>query len=250
MRTEHYLLAAHPRKGTLTRAVLRRGVWEPGETAAFIAALRPGACVIDAGANFGHYALIASKFVGPGGRVIAFEPDPFTFGLLERNNALNGAGNIDTVMAGLSDKTATMALTLDEANPGGHSFVSESVWKAGMTLDAQVFRLDDYVAQHSIGRVDMLKADVQGFEWKMLAGARETILRDRPIVFCEVTPDAMRQCGDSHEVLLRFFEDNGYGIGMVNRPECRSYAISYAAAREQLSRENAGHADLIFTMAS
>jgi FkbM family methyltransferase len=247
MRTEHYLLEAYPLKGTLTRSVLRRGTWEPGETAAFIAMLKPGACVIDAGANFGHYALVAAKFVGARGSVIAFEPDPFTFGLLQKNISLNGMTNIEAVMAGLSDETTRLGLTLDEANPGGHSFVGESVWKAGATVEAQVYRLDDYVAQHDIPRVDVLKADVQGFEWRLLAGARATIARDRPIVFCEVTPEALRQHGDDHEVLLRFFEASGYSVGMVNRKERRSYDIDYATARALLGRENAGHADLIFT---
>lgn len=67
MRTRHYRLRADPSRQALTRAVIRRGHWEPRETQAFIRFLSPGDFVIDAGANFGHYALTASNLVGAQG---------------------------------------------------------------------------------------------------------------------------------------------------------------------------------------
>lgn len=88
MRTRDYRLLAHPCKGGLTRAVIRRGYWEALETEIFCGLLRPGGLVIDVGANFGHYALIAANAIGPEGLVVAFEPDPETFALLDANRKL------------------------------------------------------------------------------------------------------------------------------------------------------------------
>ena len=88
MRTQYYRLWAYPRRGTLTRAVTRRGHWEPEETPEFVRFIRAGDFVIDAGANFGHYTFTAAQLVGPAGLVIGFEPHPDVFKLLAANAAL------------------------------------------------------------------------------------------------------------------------------------------------------------------
>ncbi len=122
MRTRDYRLFAHPRKGTLTRAVIRRGYWEPLETEIFRSLLRPGALVIDVGANFGHYALTAANAIGPKGLVIAFEPQPESFALLDANRKLLPQDNLLAVQAGLGAFDGSMEIHTDTANPGGHSF--------------------------------------------------------------------------------------------------------------------------------
>jgi hypothetical protein len=131
MKTEHYKIRAHPKKGTLTRAVIRRGYWEKTETEAFIRHLQPDALVIDAGANFRHYALVAAKFIGNAGRVIAFEPNSETFELLQSNIAMLAHQNVTAVQAGLSDDNGEMSLSIDSSNPGGHSFTKGNVRETG-----------------------------------------------------------------------------------------------------------------------
>lgn len=64
MRLPHYNAYVHPKKGTLTRVILRRGYWEPAETEFFVKHLKPGGFIVDAGANFGHYALVAPTWWG------------------------------------------------------------------------------------------------------------------------------------------------------------------------------------------
>src|SRR5712692_7132722 len=57
--------------------------------------LRPGMVVIDVGAHFGFFSLLASELVGSEGRIVAVEPMPETFGRLARNVAINSPdGNI------------------------------------------------------------------------------------------------------------------------------------------------------------
>jgi FkbM family methyltransferase len=187
MRTQNYRLMAHPQKGTLTRALIRRGHWEPVETASFIAHLKPGAFVIDVGANFGHYALVAAKFAGPEGKVIAFEPHGPTFALLLENCALQPAPIIEPVQAGIAAKDGAMTLTSDTGNPGGHSFIAANVYGQGTAQSVPVHRLDSYLATRHAGRpVDMIKIDVQGLEAQVIRGAIQTIERYRPTVFLEI----------------------------------------------------------------
>ena len=71
------------RRGTATLS------WNPQEYRAFRAAVRPGATVLDVGANVGAYTLMFATWVGPGGRVFAFEPAPDARAGLATHLALN-----------------------------------------------------------------------------------------------------------------------------------------------------------------
>jgi len=244
MRTPHYRVLAHPKKGTLTRSIIIRGRWEPAETRAFARFLRPGAFVIDAGANFGHYALLSANAVGEQGLVVAFEPDPATFALLASNAGLLSAANLVVEQAGLSDQTGSIALAVDARNPGGHSFARENVDTFGHSVDVPVFRLDDFVVERGMNRrVDLVKIDVQGFEWKMICGAQETLKRDRPVVFCEVSPSMMAAVDDDFHVLLRFFEELGYDVAAVDVDGKDVCSITYQTAARMLADPGSVHGD-------
>lgn len=245
MKTPHYRLVAHPVKGTLTRAVIRRGAWERELTDVFVRYVKPGAMMVDAGANFGHFALVASRLAGPGGLIFAFEPDPKTFALLTENIALLDHANVAAVAAGLSDKPGELALCEDAGNPGGHSFATENVRAAGASTRVPVHMLDEFLARHAPGRrLDLLKIDVQGFEAKLIAGAKATIARDHPTIFCEVSPDLMRNVGDDFALLLRYFEGEGYRVlntSLEGAPE-----VTFAQAESYLRGSGKDHADLVF----
>lgn len=251
MRTALYRVRVHPRKGTLTRALIRRGYWEPTETRVFQNLLRPGMLVIDAGANFGHYALTAAAALGREGRVVAFEPDPATFKLLQDNVALlpADAAPVRAVQAGLSDRTGVLHLTHDDGNPGGHSFVAGNVWKAGCSLEVPVYTLDDWLAANLPGRApDIIKIDVQGYEAKLLRGARATLETHRPIVFCEITADAMAAAGDSSDDLLTLFRDLGYQATVITGTACE--AVDYDRLATLVKDPTVEYQDVLFHPAS
>src|ERR1035437_3567146 len=66
--------------------------------------VKPGDTVIDVGANVGALTVAMAKLVGPNGRVIAFEPQPETAALLERNAAQNGLDNVEIHRCATGDK--------------------------------------------------------------------------------------------------------------------------------------------------
>lgn len=247
MRLKHYKAWVHPKKGTLTRVILRRGAWEPLETDFFISRLKPGSFVVDAGANFGHYALVASNLVGPDGLVVAFEPFPRNFELLRANASLLPIQNVVAEQAGLADKSGAMDLITDEENPGGHSFNPNLIWKAGEKISVPVYALDDYIEERCVNRrLDVLKSDTQGYEWRLVSGARKTILRDKPLVLCEVAPAALKEIGDSHQELLRFFEEAGYSILVVDRGKDALVPLGYDALRRHFDETGREFEDVIF----
>lgn len=247
MRTEHYKIMAYPKKGTLTRAVIRRGYWEKLETKTFIHCLQPGTLVIDAGANFGHYALVASKFVGKSGNVIAFEPNANTFQLLQSNIDMQANQNLTAVQAGLSDKTGELNLYIDGSNPGGHSYSKDNVRKIESDQTTRVYSLDEYLHSSKVSLpVSLIKIDVQGFEVKVIRGAQKTIMHHHPIVFCEVTPKAAKNSGDDVQELLEFFQKENYTIQFIDTTNYQIDNVSFKQASNILHQTDREYADLIF----
>jgi len=247
MRTRHYRLWAWPKKGTLTRTVIRRGYWEATLTALFTPHLKPGGFVIDAGANFGHFGLVAAQMVGPAGAVCAFEPHGPSFALLASNIELNQFSAMKAERAALSDVNGETSIVADSANPGGHSLSGDNVTAAAEVATVPVRTLDAYLAEaYPDRKVDVIKIDVQGYEAHLIAGAMSTLRRDLPVVFCEITPAMLHNVGRSEQEILSVFEKLGYSAVIAwdsaNLIEARSFAEIAEACRQ-----TGGHIDLVLT---
>ena len=78
-------------RDSLMREVCFTGMYEPQETLLAQQLLRRGMTVVDVGANWGYFTLLAAHLVGNRGRVLSLEPDPRMFRLLQQNVATTGA---------------------------------------------------------------------------------------------------------------------------------------------------------------
>jgi len=131
-----------------------------------------GDIVFDIGAFVGDTALWFSKAVGPQGRVYAFEPEPSNFEKLKANRERNKVTNVIPLQLALSENEGEMQIT----SGGGSSAITET---AGDT-SVKVTTVDKSVEANKLTRVDFIKMDVEGYELKVLAGARETIKTFKP----------------------------------------------------------------------
>src|SRR6266436_10400822 len=148
--------------------VFREG-YEP-ELAYLERALSPGNTFVDVGANLGIYTLVASRIVGPSGRVIAFEPSVQSLPLLQKNIMLNSLTNVTAFPVALSEKAGRVRLYHAGSCPSGNSLGHHPSFPGGFeTVLAE--SLDDVLQRIPAGRVDVIKMDVQGAEELVLRGA-------------------------------------------------------------------------------
>jgi FkbM family methyltransferase len=134
--------------------------------------VEPGDIVIDAGSWIGDFAAYAS--VSGASAVYAFEPTEQNFEILQKTAELNK--NIIPVHKGLSNVSIKTRLYI---NTSGNSAANTLCIKGNETPESsetvETVRLDDFVRENNIQRVDFIKADIEGFERHMLAGAQETL---------------------------------------------------------------------------
>lgn len=181
----------------------RRGEYEPAETQWLQRTVRPGMTVIDIGAHVGYFTTLIARLVGPTGRVIAFEPDPYNFWLLSRNIRRNQLQNVHLVRQALGAERGKAQLYRSPINHGDHRLIPDH--EHGRAISVSVTTLDDARAVISGLAVDVIKMDVQGYEPFVMAGATQTINHSRDLkIMTEFWPYGLEQSGSSAP---RYFDD-------------------------------------------
>jgi FkbM family methyltransferase len=186
--------------------------WNHDEYAAFRAAVRPGAIVIDAGANAGGYAVLFGQWVGPTGRVYAFEPDARAFAALVDHVALNNLSDrVFPVAAAVSDTTGTARLRLASASGLSHVVPEHDHDPNDVTVETMT--LDDFCASASV-RPSLIKVDVEGAELMVLRGARETMRASAHSLqlFVEMHPSTWSAFGYSADDLVHECGRAGFSL--------------------------------------
>jgi len=186
---QRHLQAGMPQLAVLAfdhvgRAVAQWGRYEREELDLLMQAaaplIAPGGVCLDIGANVGNHALF---FAAHFGEVLAFEPNPRTFALLQFNAAL--AANVRCFNVGLSDAAGNAQLTVPADNIGMATLHGGTTGgPGGASVACRLERLDD-LAELQDRRVALLKIDVEGHESAVLRGAAGLLRRDRPLVVFE-----------------------------------------------------------------
>ena len=180
---------------------LHFGVYEKAETRFFQSACRDGMTFLDVGANLGYYTALAARAVGPNGRVLAVEPDPDSFGYLEQTIAANAVGNVEAFPVAASDAPAMLPLYISTDNRGDNRLYASDEERPQVEIEARP--LDALLRENKIETVDLIKIDVQGYEPKVIAGLRETIITSPNLtLLTEFWPQGMTEAGgDANEFL-------------------------------------------------
>ena len=150
---------------------------------------KTGDIVVDIGAAFGFYAIMASRRVGQQGRVVAIEAQPDSFDMLNKNIKLNKLANIITLnYAAYSEKTKVRLYS-------SYSIIQE---RAGQSLqsfiEVSADTLDNLLLGVGIDEVNWIKIDVEGAELEVLKGAEGLLSRSTDIaLLIEVhSPDLVK----------------------------------------------------------
>ncbi|QIW15057.1 hypothetical protein A4G20_01070 [Pasteurellaceae bacterium RH1A] len=170
------------------------GEWSDVEVEVFQQILSAEANVVEVGSNIGMHAVPLAKFVSKG-KLICFEPQRIIFQQLCCNLALNNLTNVETYRMGVGDKRESILIEdcdySQSWNYGSFSldkgFSTESNFGQGVSKQAlEVVNLDDFAPVQNLERLDLLKVDAEGFDIKVLEGARQTIERFKPMIFIEI----------------------------------------------------------------
>jgi FkbM family methyltransferase len=165
----------------LGRGLIASGVFDPCGTETIHRLVEPGGLALDVGANVGYVTNLMAVRAGPGGQVVAFEPDPAVFDIFRQNarrwNADPGIAAVEAHRLAVSNRKGTGRLR-SEGTPDSHMGLSalRDHEDGDGTLEVELATLDELFGGRE---VQLLKIDVEGHEHAVLEGARNLIEQGR-----------------------------------------------------------------------
>lgn len=137
---------------------------------------------IDIGANIGLMTLHAANSLNNKGLVVAFEPVQFFFDKLNANVRLNGFENVKVIKKGIGSIATHIPIYLD----GGCPSVLSTYRDANGSIELiEIATLDKIVEEEKLNNIEFIKIDVEGFEFDVLKGAKNTITKHKPVLCIE-----------------------------------------------------------------
>ncbi len=177
--------------------------------------LNPGDTAWDVGSNIGLFSVMMAKRVKYGlvGTIHAIEASPTTYRDLLKVLAANGAANVCATHSAAADKPGTLTfidLPADSVAREASHLLTEGVDDPNAPGRVQVpaITLDGYSAYHGGMNPRLIKIDVEGAEFLVLEGARQTIREHHPYLCIEIHPDVSGVF--DHTRLRRYLDEYGY----------------------------------------
>ena len=146
---------------------------------------RPATTAVDVGANVGLHTSVLASAVGPGGHVLAFEPEPSNCSRLQENVVRNGFTNVEIHRVALQDRPGHAVLHLG-ADPMYHS--TGTIFEdraAGRDIVVEARILDDVWREAGSPSVSFVKIDTEGTEFEVLKGTERLLDAERPALLIE-----------------------------------------------------------------
>lgn len=194
---------------SITTAIRSRGEYDGNtlDSIRDILALIHPETSLDVGANIGNHTMVLAEHSK---NVIAFEPVPFIFELLQRNIDINHFRNASAINAGLSDESVDRNIFIPDFGNLGCSSLE--------AMDADVTEVaiktligDDFLQlNHPEKRIDFIKMDVEGHESAALEGLKQTIKKFQPLLLIEYRNDMTLKMFNETDIFERVFA--GYKV--------------------------------------
>ncbi|SNX52860.1 FkbM family methyltransferase [Thermoanaerobacterium sp. RBIITD] len=169
----------------ISKSLIEYGEWAQIEIDTLAKFIKPGDTVIDAGAYIGTHTIAFANIVGNSGRVIAFEPNPIAFRILENNCVRNSCSNVVLYPYALGNAEGQVSLFINTNNNVGGSCLLD-VNKESNDRNHQIIveqrRLDSILNDS----LHFIKADVEGMELELLEGSENLIIKYKPVIFLEL----------------------------------------------------------------
>lgn len=180
---------------------------------AILSVLKPGDVAYDVGANVGLYSLLMAKAVGERGQVVAFEPEPHCYATLVENARLNRLANVLAVPLALGDRPGRARLAQDGTlNSFRVVELRQEADAAPREQATEVTDGDSYVRRQRLPVPRVVKIDVEGYEFQVLLGLRDTLSHPAcKVVCCEVHPKLLPPDSDP-EAVVSLVESLGFPL--------------------------------------
>lgn len=171
--------------------------------------------IIDLGANIGYFTMLAASMIDPDGQIFAVEPSADNVKLIELSRRQNEFNNIQIINTAVGETIGILGLNGSYSN-GTTASLSNNEQSLLDSTVVPCLPLDNLIPAET--RIDLIKIDVEGYEYRALLGAQRLLSTWHPIIISEFSPDFMPLTGKNDgRTYLRFLFELGYHAAIIER---------------------------------
>ncbi len=174
--------------------------------------LRAGDCVIDVGANVGHFSATCAQFVGTSGMVHAIEANPDLFNRLQLMASDTSEGSIKAHHFAMWKTSGSVPFYVATTS-GWSSLIQNNTFKTLNTVDVPALTLDEFTQTENIRQVRFLKLDTEGAETDILLGGRNFLAHQiADTILLEAEPIRLMAFGRNGSEIANLMGKNKYRL--------------------------------------
>lgn len=169
--------------------------WEEKEREIWVHLAKKSNVIFDIGANSGIYSILAKAY-NSNSAVYSFEPQPNIFEILKRNKEINKF-DITCERLAVSDKKGELPFY----NYGNETFTKGNTTAGSLnknwrpenqhSIMVEVTDLKSYIENNNITNIDLIKIDVETFEYEVLVGYGSYIQKHKPFIMLEIVSEEL-----------------------------------------------------------
>lgn len=207
------LISPPTQQWTPSWCINKYGYYEKEFTEAVHELVKPGFVALDVGANMGYYTVMMASLVGPAGKVIAFEPIKEPVYYLKESLQLNDFNNTQLFDTCLGDTSGEISFDRTSCR------LNVSNKKVQLEMVVSIRPFDEMASEIGVSKVDLAKIDVEGAEFNVLRGMKNTLQKHGPHLLIEIHPAMIQEFGASAEEMLSFLSEMGYKTKPLDQTE-------------------------------
>ena len=174
--------------------------------------------VVDVGSHIGEFSLIASKKMNGTGQVISIEPFTEARNWLKKNIELNQFKNIIILPVGIGKKIEEKTLYRNSLG-GTIGYLESDIEDVELIPEGtvKVTTIDEIVRSRGLDKIDMLKIDVEGFEYEVLLGCLESF-KEKKIkkIICEIHPLFLEGKLIEEDEIYTLLKNHGFSLKIID----------------------------------
>ncbi|MBD3320120.1 MAG: FkbM family methyltransferase [Chitinivibrionales bacterium] len=175
----------------------------------------PGMSALDIGANIGFYTTLLSRLVGQKGKVYSFEPNAEN--VMNLKKSTRNRNNVIINQRAVGRLSGQLNLFMSNNLNVDHQTYDIGAGRSAQSVGA--VSIDDYFRNGET--VDIVKLDIQGFDYYALKGMEKTIARSKNVLLiCELWPYGLKKAGTLVEDYLLQIKTMGFRLQLPDGETC------------------------------
>lgn len=168
---------------------------------------------IDVGANIGDWTDLMAKHAPDFERAILFEPSTIAFKQIK--DRFGDSSKIELIQAAVADKPGELSF-YEEPN-AGHTSSLVPGFSTGIAVErkVRVTTLDEEVEQRSLGVINLLKVDTEGYDLHVLQGTKNLLTKQQIEIIQFEYNDAWALAGSTLHKAYELLESFGYQVFLL-----------------------------------